>query len=218
MVYFEKSQPAPQSLAKEKLKKSGSYKEADVVEQLRIDFCNKCYICEQRSTSFNVEHFVPHRGDVDLKFDWNNLFLACNHCNSVKGDRYTDILNCTKRDDCVDRNIAYKFSPFPKERASFEALSQDQRTQNTVRLLSEVFGGKTVLQQLNSDNLNNCLLDEMIVFQENLRNYYKNDEKESFLIQIKMHLNKTSQFTAFKRYIIRSNDGLRRDFEQYIID
>ena len=38
--------PAPQSLAIEKKKVKGSYREADVIERLAKDFNNKCYICE----------------------------------------------------------------------------------------------------------------------------------------------------------------------------
>ena len=33
-------------IAKEKLKKHGSYREIDVIEQLQKDFHGKCYLCE----------------------------------------------------------------------------------------------------------------------------------------------------------------------------
>ena len=61
------------------------YTADDVVDQLEKDFNKKCYICELGKLSdINVEHLHPHHGDPELKYDWNNLFLSCPHCNSVK--------------------------------------------------------------------------------------------------------------------------------------
>ena len=44
MVKVERSFPAPKSLAMEAQKKDGSYSGMDVVERLKEDFNNKCYI------------------------------------------------------------------------------------------------------------------------------------------------------------------------------
>ncbi|MCP5046806.1 MAG: HNH endonuclease, partial [bacterium] len=67
-----------------------------VLERVKRDFKNKCYICEYKEPpSINIEHFLPHRGDKDLKFDWDNLFWSCAHCNNTKGDKFDNILNCT---------------------------------------------------------------------------------------------------------------------------
>jgi HNH endonuclease len=41
----------------------------------------------------NVEHLIPHKGDIDLKFDWGNLCLVCYHCNNLKSSIYNDILS-----------------------------------------------------------------------------------------------------------------------------
>ncbi|MDE7326889.1 MAG: hypothetical protein K2N63_11535 [Lachnospiraceae bacterium] len=45
MIKVERSFPAPVSLAQEAKKKTGSYLEPDVVDRLKQDFQNKCYIC-----------------------------------------------------------------------------------------------------------------------------------------------------------------------------
>ncbi len=95
MLFFAKSQPAPECLAHERTKPSGDYKCGDVLTRLQDDFKHKCYICEAQPTSINVEHFRPHKGDRDLMFDWNNLYWACTHCNNTKLAKYTDILDCT---------------------------------------------------------------------------------------------------------------------------
>ena len=68
MVYFQKSQPAPNI--------SRNYNIPEVLQSLKQDFKNKCYICEQKeATNINIEHFVAHQGDDSLKYDWNNLLL-----------------------------------------------------------------------------------------------------------------------------------------------
>ena len=43
---------------------------------------------------------------IDLKFDWNNLFWACGHCNHIKGNKFTPILDCTKVE--IDEIIAFR--------------------------------------------------------------------------------------------------------------
>ena len=59
MVKIKRSFPAPQSLAIEKKKVKGSYREADVIERLAKDFNNKCYICElDKLQDPQVEHLI----------------------------------------------------------------------------------------------------------------------------------------------------------------
>lgn len=87
MVKVERSQPAPESLEIEKKKESGSYKLKDVVERLQKDFNDTCYICELKGLQDpEVEHLLPHHNGryIDRKFDWNNLFWVCGHCNIIK--------------------------------------------------------------------------------------------------------------------------------------
>ena len=48
MVKVERTFPAPASLEMESKKKNGSYEKKDVIEQLKTDFHNKCYICEMK--------------------------------------------------------------------------------------------------------------------------------------------------------------------------
>lgn len=219
MVYFEKSQPAPNSLAIEKTKKSGKYNNKDVMDRLKQDFCSKCYICEYKSTSIVVEHFKPHKNNIDLKFDWDNLFLACNHCNSAKGDKFGNILNCTIKTDCVDTAISYNFIPFPKEKLQFIPQNTNKKTHHTVLLLDRVFNQDfTATKSIESVNLRDKLLDNIYDFQKLLIDYYENENKEYFLEQIKSQLNKSSEFTAFKRQIIRNSEYYKRDFEKYIKD
>ena len=84
----EKSKKAIDSLKREKLK-NGSYNTPEVNAALKEMFHGKCYICENRQiVSYQIEHLNPHRGNTELKFDWDNLFLSCAYCNNTKSDKY----------------------------------------------------------------------------------------------------------------------------------
>ena len=85
MVKVERTPTPPPSLAVEKSKANGSYNLPDVVEALKRDFHEKCYLCENNALQApEVEHLNPHGGNLGRKFEWKNLFLSCSHCNSVK--------------------------------------------------------------------------------------------------------------------------------------
>lgn len=62
-------------------------------------FHRKCYICENKSaSSFQIEHLRPHKRNADLKYDWNNLFWSCAHCNNLKNAGYEPILDYSQVD------------------------------------------------------------------------------------------------------------------------
>ncbi len=93
-------------MGKEKVRPSGTYRTEEVNKALGLMFAHKCYLCEQKGLSdLQIEHLIPHRQNRDLMFDWNNLFLSCAHCNNIKNDKYTPILDCTRTD--VDKKIAF---------------------------------------------------------------------------------------------------------------
>ena len=216
MIHLPKSQPAPSSLA---LKQS--YREVDVLERLRKDFKNKCYICEENEiTTLNVEHFIPHRNNIDLKFDWNNLFFACGHCNNTKLAKsdYDNILNCTNPKDDPENLIEYEMKPFPKEKVnlkSVQGFESDKRVVNTIKLLDSIYNGTTSLKMIESSNLRNKLLREIMDFQKYLLEYYQDitdEDRDICKKKIQTHLKSNSAFTAFKRWIIKNNSELKKDF------
>jgi uncharacterized protein (TIGR02646 family) len=219
LLFFEKSQPAPECLAHEQTKASGDYKCGDVLARLQADFKNKCYICEAQPTSINVEHFRPHKGDRALMFDWNNLYWACVHCNNTKLAKYTNILDCTNLEDAIEAKLKYIFQPFPHERVAIEALSDDPKTASTRELVLAVFNGTTELKQLEAATLRAQLLQEIRDFQNQLCEYFEptsDDEEKAYLRRkIKAHLHQASRFTSFKRWIIRGNDRLKQEFGDY---
>ena len=221
MINVEKSQPGPQTLIAEKKKVSGTYRLPEVIDGVKRDFCDKCYICESKDLSaINIEHFVPHRGDVDLKFDWNNLFYSCYHCNNTKlaVSTFDNILNCTDPNDDVEGWIYYKIDPFPRKYVQVKALHADVRVANTVELLRRVYNGTTTeLKNAEAASIRKLLIREVLAFQQLLFDYEECDPSETIRRadirdKISRHLRKWSAFTAFKRWIIKEDQELAREF------
>ena len=139
MIKVERSPEAPASLAVE-AKKNGSYRKADVIEQLEKDFNGKCYICEIKPVQDpQVEHRLPHhnRSMPERVFDWNNLFYSCSHCNSIKNSKKYEegIIDCCVRDpeDLLDfQVIENHVVVVAKNEADTEAA-------RTAELIEEVF-------------------------------------------------------------------------------
>lgn len=103
MVKVDRSYPAPESLTTESAKAGGSYNKPDVIDRLKSDFNDKCYLCELKNLQdTEVEHLLPHENGKypERKFDWDNLFWCCGHCNKVKNQKkYNNgIIDCCKDD------------------------------------------------------------------------------------------------------------------------
>ncbi len=220
MVYFDKSQPAPSCLEAEKAKADGDYKCGDVLTRIKNDFKNKCYICEYKEPeTINVEHFQPCGKDKDLKFSWENLFWSCGHCNNTKVGKYDNILNCTDHTHDIENRLKYTLKPFPFEEVNIEELDTSPETIATKNLLLEVYNGTTKLKTIESSNLRNKLLKEIMEFQGLLCDYFLDtntqEDLEYFLVKIRGHIHRGSNFTAFKRWIILENNTLKSEFEKY---
>lgn len=98
MIKIERSSEVPKSL-EEKRRYDGD----DVVMRLKHDFHDKCYICGIKPVHDpEIEHLLPHKNGrfPERKFNWQNLFWSCGHCNSVKNQAKYDeyVLDCCKRD------------------------------------------------------------------------------------------------------------------------
>ena len=211
MVKIERSYPAPKSL---KLKKS--YREKDVVERLEKDFFGKCYICGlDNLPDINVEHLIPHRESIEKKFDWDNLFLSCPHCNSVKNRKEYEekILDCCKTDPeekmVFDFDGGENINIFPKDENNEQAVK-------TSKLIYEVFNIRnTGIRERSSDFRFKALQKEMAIFFNVLEEYDK--EKSIFSsMTLKEKLKRKSRFAAFKRNYIRKNIQKYQEFKEIV--
>ncbi len=223
MINVIKSQPAPLCLELEKSKPNGSYDCNDVRKRLQADFFNKCYICEDLGpTSLDIEHFIAHQGNQDLKFDWTNLFFACSHCNNTKSNRFNDILDCIDFAQIITKCIQFEINPFPRERVRITALIDSVSINNTIKLLNEVFNGNTIRQTMEAENLRTKLIVEIFKFTQLLNEYYQAGwpptEKERQRKEIARLLSQESAFTAFKVWIIKRNPDLMAEFGDLLPD
>lgn len=224
MINIVKSQPAPECLAIEKDKANGDYKCGDVQTRVKADFHNKCYICENsKPTSINIEHFRPHRGNKDLMFDWNNLFFACFHCNNLKSDDFTDILDCTNPTHNINDWIEFIIEPIGDASINFPTFISERtdiETQNTIRLLEKVFKGSTQQKQIEAENLRDLLIEEIRNFYSYILDFLRPttslDRKTYCHQMIVEFLRPQYSFTSFKITIIKRNQRLLNEFGKYL--
>ena len=205
MVQIERSFPAPESLAEEMKKADGSYSKPDVVERLEKDFHGKCYICEMKELQDpQVEHLLPHKNGryKDRKFDWENLFWACGHCNNVKNqEKYeTGILDCCKKNP----EEVMVFELHGKDVYVKEVDAGDREAVLTAQLITEVFNVRnTGMRVYKSDMRLRMLQKEMNVLYRKLEAYKKKPDSKILNRMLKALLRKDSAFAGFKRYYVR---------------
>lgn len=206
MFNTKRTYPEPESLNKQKKIISGKYNLKDVLDELIKIFYNKCYLCEEKYiSSINVEHLISHQGNINLKFDWENLFLGCSHCNNQKNDKFDDILDCTK-DDVVN-SMKYELpTRFPKAKVKIVAVNTDKKTKETVKLLNLIYEGKTATKDKESANIKIKVMFEIDRF-ETLLNKISDINNIPIDLQkeLKESLSKESPFSAFKRWIVKNN-------------
>lgn len=219
MVKVERSFPAPESLAIEAQKVSGSYEKEDVVERLKKDFHNKCYICEiDKPQDPQVEHLLPHKNGKypERKFDWNNLFWACGHCNGVKNQNKYDvgIIDCCKIDP--EELICFRL-----EDGDIQIIVKDKDNVQailTAELITEVFNKKnTAMRVCKSDLRVRELNQEMNKLYDAIEELQSNPDSKFALRIVKALLRRESRFAAFKRAYIRDNQQKYPNLLGYIV-
>ena len=214
----DEARAAVASLEREKAKSSGTYNTPEVNKALGLMFAHKCYLCEQKGLhSIQIEHLVPHQKNRDLMFDWNNLFLSCSHCNNMKSDGFTPILDCTKV--AVDEKIAFRrhVEALEEDKLDITALDDSPETKNTVALLNAVYYGSTSQRIEEAKIIRTQLSKELNQFEECVKEYASADgeDKKDLECSIKMKLKWNAPFAAFKRCIIRDAKSKFPELQQY---
>ena len=207
MVKIERSFPAPASLSTEKEKINGSYNKPDVTERLARDFNNKCYICEiNKLQDPQVEHLKPHFNGkyMDRKFDWNNLFWSCGHCNGVKNQRKYDdhIIDCCNSDP--EKRIYFRLHEGNTDVTAINSEDYDARM--TAELVTEVFNiTNSGMRVYKSDFRFKELNKEMNKLYDTLEELDQTPNSAFALKKLQALIRKESRFAAFKRCYIREN-------------
>lgn len=207
MVKVERSIPAPESLVQEMKKVDGKYDRADVVERLKIDFNNKCYICELNDLQDpQIEHLKPHYAGkyINRKFEWNNLFWSCGHCNGIKNQRKYDehIIDCCE----VDPEDKIYFRLCDGKTEIIAKNMDDYDAKMTAELVYEVFNKKnTGMRIYKSDMRFKELNKEMNKLYDTLDELKETPDSVFALRKLRALIRRESRFAAFKRCYIREN-------------
>lgn len=190
-----------------------------VVDQLSRDFFHKCYICGSKiETDFRVEHFVPHLEDEGKKYDWNNLFLACDYCNSIKSSTFNNngknIINSTQFDPVLF--IEHKID-YPDSHIRFSIIIDSVESVNSIELLKKIYISKenesaayvmkreALIKKL-SRSLNVLTNHLYEIIEENTET--SNYEFLKHKISSELHI--SNQFYEFKRTFILNNELFSR--------
>ncbi|MCL2051777.1 MAG: HNH endonuclease [Lachnospiraceae bacterium] len=191
------------------IKSESDYRTGEILKILTTDCHDKCYICEDKTTSINVEHIVPHRSDPVLKFDWNNLFIACGHCNNIKHEKYDAILDPTKCEPEEHIALSIDVGDEMIDRVKVESLKTDEDTLLTAKLLDIVYnGGSTDIKEIECANLRNShLVPNIRLFKQYIKNHLEEPDLGYDDI-IRVEIKRSSAFAAFKRKIVRDDPEL----------
>lgn len=216
MVKINRTPTPPASLAIEKSKPNGSYKKPDVINQLFSDFNEKCYLCEQNELqSIEVEHLHPHHNgnDIDLKFNWNNLFLSCSHCNSVKNrTKYEiNIADCCEIDP--ESLIQQELN---NGKVCVSALIDTVEANTTASLVEDCFELRNhSIREKESQNKVRSLQKTMNVLYKELDKYQSKKTQRSFRT-LRGMLSREYKFAGFTRTYVRKHIDTYPDLAQFV--
>ncbi|MBK8054755.1 MAG: HNH endonuclease [Saprospiraceae bacterium] len=211
MINIERTMPAQPSLAKQSF--------VGVKEALINMQANKCYLCERNAPDTSqIEHFIPtNNGGVELQFVWENLFLACDHCNSVKNNvsdkkkPTLDILDCTDFSTIISDVINFYCEGKPREKVIITPAIDEpsQSILDTVFLLDNIFNYQSESLAFDAKALTDEVIIEMKHLLDLLHEYdfgsHSSTKKERILLDIKDTLSVESPYTAFKIWYIKRN-------------
>jgi hypothetical protein len=146
-----------------------------------------------------VDHVVSRQHNSAFEFEWDNLLLACPHCNhDVKGSKYNGIINPT----ATDPEAVLSFGITYDERdVEITALSSDEAVLVTKQLLDETYKDRMLVRKITG------------VLREIVRYIPNAISGEDWAVDyIRNEISRSSEFAAFKRKIVRDDGGLRERF------
>ena len=219
MVKVERSFSAPDSLEEEVKKLTGRYDKPDVIERLKRDFHNKCYICEMKELQDpNVEHLLPHKNGKypERKFDWENLFWSCGHCNGIKNSGKYDegIIDCCRQDPEEYLSFRLKNDEVIIHVANLEGIYK-----RTATLITETFTlQNTGMRTYTSNERLRLLQKEMNILYRQLEKLHNRPDSKVIMRTIGSLLKRESAFAAFKRCYVREHTDEYPQLQKYLFD
>ena len=210
MINIKRTIPSPASLDAQSF--------IGVKEALIKMQANKCYLCERKDPDTSqIEHFIPINKKEELKYVWSNLFLACDHCNSIKNnvsdgkENTLDILNCTDFSTIISDVIHFYCEGKPREKLTISPAS-DEPSQNIVDsafLLNSIYNYHSESLAFDAKVLTDEVIKEMKSLLDLLHDYefgsHSDIKRERIRLDIGDALSVESPFTAFKIWYIKRN-------------
>ena len=189
-----------------------------MIERLKRDFHNKCYICEMKDLQDpNVEHLLSHKNGKywERKFDWENLFWSCGHCNNVKNNsKYdTGIIDCCRKDP-----EKYLYFKLENDNVIIDMKDvNDEIYERTALLITETFSLKnTGMRVYSSDERLKLLQKEMNILYGQLNKLHSNPDSKITMRTLRSLLRRESAFAAFKRSYVREHAIEYPELQQYV--
>lgn len=216
MFNVERVAPAPASLNR------NQYNTKDVVDILEPMFHGKCYLCEQDElTDPEIEHFDPHMGDETKKYNWGNLYYSCGRCNSIKGTRHTNLLDCCDINIDVLRGIKCLLPSCPDSDILISTQLNNPQANNTVELLNRCYNEKnTPLRGITRVVLMDKLFELHVEFQQYRltlkKKKYTPQEKALAKDRLTVMIKDYYPFSVFWRWHVLSDSFLREELDGVI--
>ena len=186
-------------------------------EKLKKDFFNMCYLCESRDMrNFQIEHFEPQKIFPDKIDDWNNLFLICGKCNTVRPKDINSTDEKLVYNNCIDNVENLIELRYENKQINIKTKKNTTKAKNTANLLERIYNGKGSesddYRELQEDIKNKIGYFEKAIDKfENIKNkkLKKNYKKiiiefisKDYNLNMKVDSNRVG-FVSFKRQIIK---------------
>ena len=160
--------------------------------------------------NLNVEHFIPHLDDEQLKLDWNNLYYACSRCNSIKNKYYDNMLDCCNQEHLVESwiNVYYRMPDEDIEVVNTcpRGNSFYEKSENSKELIAKCFNNaNSGIQEVSKENLREKIIEVHSDFLDLRREFFKeidnwqNEAKIEKADNIKHRLKSHYAFSAILR-------------------
>ena len=200
------------------IKSERDYRSDEIIDILAKDCHNKCYICEDKPTTINVEHITPQRSNPKLKLCWDNLFIACGHCNNTKSDKFDDIIDPIQCNPEEYIALSITISENLVDSVEVESLKEDKSTLQTANLLRLVYNdGSTAIKKVECSNLRNAnLMPDIRRFYQYIDGHRKEPDL-GYDCVIRAEIDRSSKFAAFKRKIVQDDPELRKIFADALV-
>ncbi|MDR0843918.1 MAG: hypothetical protein LBN71_01745, partial [Tannerella sp.] len=173
--------------------------------------------CEDEVGDPVVEHFIAHKGDNKLKYDWNNLFYACHRCNNIKethiDSKNLSIHDCSNTLIDISRVIKCLCPSVPNHDVIVEEQDKSDITKHTTALLHNCYNAdNTGIRGISKELLHEKLFEYYVDFVKYRRILKSRDALQSKKDEAMEHLTKmidvSYPFSAFWKWHIRSDNFL----------